>query len=279
MVEGEGPRTFVKKVPAASRATFNMKDDIGAKSASMEVSSDRQVICERAMYRNDRRQGHDSIGTTDPAPEYNLAEGTTDYGFSTYVLVQNPNDVPTEVTLTYMTPEGAREQPSFRMEADSRKTVKVNDVAGMEKTDFSTRVRASDPIVAERAMYWGAGSRLGEASHDSIGLPEAHTSYYLPDGQTSGGRETYTLIQNPDDRAVTLEISYLTVNGQGNVVRAETIPAGSRRTYDMLDHSGITGRASVVVTSKTPGGKIIVERAMYWNSRGAGTGTIGGYGD
>jgi hypothetical protein len=34
-----------------------------------------------------------------------------------------------------------------------------------------------------------------------------------------------------------------------------------------------------MVTSKTPGEKIMVERAMYWNNRGAGTDTIGGYSD
>jgi hypothetical protein len=34
-----------------------------------------------------------------------------------------------------------------------------------------------------------------------------------------------------------------------------------------------------MVTSKTSGKKIMVERSMYWNSRGAGTDTIGGYGD
>jgi hypothetical protein len=32
----------------------------------------------------------------------------------------------------------------------------------------------------------------------------------------------------------------------------------------------------VSVTSKTAGGGIMVERAMYWNGRGAGTDTIGG---
>jgi hypothetical protein len=34
-----------------------------------------------------------------------------------------------------------------------------------------------------------------------------------------------------------------------------------------------------MVTSKTSGKKIMVERSMYWNNRGAGTDTIGGYGD
>ncbi|MCJ7653105.1 MAG: hypothetical protein MUO75_05335, partial [Actinobacteria bacterium] len=65
----------------------------------------------------------------------------------------------------------------------------------------------------------------------------------------------------------------------GNVVKTETIPASSRRTFGMIEHSGINGRAAIVVACTTSGKKIMVERAMYWNNRGAGTDTIGGYSD
>ena len=99
-----------------------------------------------------------------------------------------------------------------------------------------------------------------------------------PDGQTSDGYETYTLVQNPNDTDVTVEITYLTPDGTGNQTFTETITANSRKTFSMGD-KGINGRAAVMVTSKTTGKKIMVERAMYWNSRGAGTDTIGGYAD
>jgi hypothetical protein len=127
-------------------------------------------------------------------------------------------------------------------------------------------------------MYWGADKPLGEASHDSVGMASPHTTFYLPDGQTSEGRETWTLVQNPNAEAVTVQISYLTPSGAGNVVFTDTVPANSRKTYNMAD-KGINGRAAIMVTSKTAGQKIMVERAMYWNSRGAGTDTIGGYSD
>jgi hypothetical protein len=63
------------------------------------------------------------------------------------------------------------------------------------------------------------------------------------------------------------------------VTKTETIPANSRQTYNMMAHSGISGRAAIKVRCLTSGKKIMVERAMYWNSRGAGTDTIGGYSD
>jgi hypothetical protein len=278
MIEGEGPRIISHKIPAGTRKTYSMKDDIGEKDASVKVESNVSVIPERAMYRNNRREGHDSIGTASSATDYYLAEGTTAWGFTTYVLVQNPNGAPTDITITFMTPTGPVVLPAFQMPANSRKTIRVNDIPEVSNTDLSIRVHGSQPIIAERAMYWKGGPDSAEACHDSIGMPNAHTTFYLPDGQSSDGRETWTLVQNPNDSDVTVEMTYMTPSGDGNVTWEETIGASSRRTFNMADKKS-TGRAAVMVTSKTAGKKIMVERAMYWNSRGAGTDTIGGYAD
>jgi len=275
MIEGEAPVTTTKTVPANTRKTFNMADDIGAKNASIKVDSNIPVIPERAMYRNNRREGHDSIGTTTAASDYFLAEGTTAWGFTTWVLIQNPASAPADVTITYMTGTGAKAQPSFTLAGNSRKTIKVNDVAGMEATDFSTAVHGSSPIIAERSMYWDNGT--GEACHDSIGMSSSHRTFYLPDGETANGRETWTLVQNPNSSAVTVEVSYLKAGG-GVETLTKSIPANSRMTFNMADKVP-NGRASIMVTSQSAGKKIMVERAMYWNSRGAGTDTIGGFSD
>ena len=278
MIEGADPVTVEKKIPANSRETYNMANDIGAADSSIKVTADVPVIPERAMYRYSRQEGHDSIGTTAPATDYYLAEGTSAWGFTTYVLIQNPQGTATDVNVTYLTNSGPVAHPAnpINMPANSRDTIRVNDF--LPNSDFSTKVSGSQPIIAERAMYWGAGTELGEAAHDSIGMAEPHTTFYLPDGQTSEGYETYTLVANPNDSAVTVQITYLTPDGAGNVTFTESIGANSRMTYSMGD-AGINGRAAVLVTSKTAGKKIMVERAMYWNNRGAGTDTIGGYSD
>jgi hypothetical protein len=143
--------------------------------------------------------------------------------------------------------------------------------------DASIKVTSDRPVIAERAMYWRGGADAGEVCHDSIGLDKPHTSWYLADGQTTDGRETFTLVQNPNATDVSVELTYMTPGGVGNVVRTETIAANSRRTFNMAYHSGISGRAAIMITCTTAGKKIMCERAMYWNSRG--TGTIGGYAD
>src|SRR5665811_1105036 len=103
----------------------------------------------------------------------------------------------------------------------------------------------SKAIIAERAMYWDNGT--GEACHDSVGMNKAHTTFYLPDGQTSDGRETWTLVQNPNTSAVTVEVTYLKAGG-GAVTLTSAIPASSRMTFKMADKVP-SGRASVMVTS------------------------------
>jgi hypothetical protein len=176
-----------------------------------------------------------------------------------------------------MTSSGAKAQAPFSLAANSRKTIRVNDVAGMGNTDFSTQVHGTKPLIAERSMYWDNGT--GEACHDSIGMASPHTTFFLPDGEAGSNVETWTLVQNPNSRPVTVDITYLTPSGTGNVTRPETIPANSRMTFGMQAHSHLTGRAAIKVTCKTTGKKIMVERAMYWFNRGAGTDTIGGFSD
>ena len=128
-------------------------------------------------------------------------------------------------------------------------------------------------------MYWKGGPDNGEVCHDSIGLAEPHATWYLADGQTSEGRETWTLVQNPNDVDVNVELTYMTPDGTGNVVIPEIVPAGSRKSFNTLAWTGINGRAAVMVRCTTPGMKIMCERSMYWNNRGTGTDTVGGYSD
>ncbi|PKQ27530.1 MAG: hypothetical protein CVT63_07525 [Candidatus Anoxymicrobium japonicum] len=107
-------------------------------------------------------------------------------------------------------------------------------------------------------------------------MASPHTTFYLPDGETSNGRETWTLVQNPNNVKVTVEITCMTPTGEGNVTFHDEVPANSRKTYNMSERIP-SGRAAIKVTSETYGKKIMVERAIYWNNRGAGMDTIGGF--
>jgi len=279
MIENAGPRAVRKTVPANSRRSFFMADDIGAADASIQVSSQLPIMVERAMYRNNKNEGHESIGTVAPANDYYLAEGTTDYGFTTYVLVQNPDPGPNDVTVTYMTPGGPIREPVFTMPGNSRKTIRVNDLH--PGTDLSTQVHGTKPLIAERAMYWNTG--YGEACHDSIGLSAPHRIFYIPGGmcepytaEDSPDMETWTLVQNPTAQDLHIKLRYIDMG----VNIDDTVPANSRKTYNMSDEFGDSPTSSgIVVECLTPGGKIMVEKANYIMIRTLGTDTIGAFSD
>ena len=289
MIEGVGPKPVAHVIPAHSRASFNMVDEIGKADASMLVVSNVGVIPERAVYTSAldangqtmKREGHDSVGVTRPANDFYLAEGSTAWGFTTYVLVQNPNAVTANVTLTYMTAQGPIPSVKFAMPANSRKTIRVNDK--YPGFDLSTKVHADVPIVAERSMFWAADGVGGLATHDSIGTSAAHGLWYLPDGQTGvddGGTETYTLVQNPNNAPVQVRISYLSLGGTNNVVFTDTVAANSRKTYNMADkYPGAEVSASIMVESLTEGKNVIVERSIYGNARWGGSDSLGGFSD
>ncbi|MHB8895856.1 MAG: hypothetical protein ACYC99_11880 [Candidatus Geothermincolia bacterium] len=273
MIEGAAPVTVTKEIPGNSRASFNMFDDIGAENASIKVVADVPVIPERATYRDHMRSGSDSIGTTTPAPDWYLAEGTTAWGFDTYLLVQNPGTVDAEVQVECQTPQGPLGLDPFTVPASSRKTIYVNEV--LPSADVSFHVHGSVPIVAERSMYWDTG--IGVAGHSTIGTSAPHRRFYLPDGDT-GESETWTLVENPNDKPVTIQIAYLGEQGWDDVWFTDTIAARSRKSFNMFDHMQY-GRAAIMVTSMNMGRNIMVERSMYFYGRMGGTNTIGAWSD
>ena len=128
---------------------------------------DGNVVCERSVYGNNRTWAHDSIGVTAPAPTWYLAEGSTDGGMETFVLVQNPGNTAVNVNITFQTDMGEVAPPALQgvaIPAMSRVTFKANDF--VTSYNVSTKVEATDGnVVCERSMY---GNNRTWA-HDSIG--------------------------------------------------------------------------------------------------------------
>jgi murein DD-endopeptidase MepM/ murein hydrolase activator NlpD len=83
-----------------------------------------------------------------------LAEGFTGAGFNTFILFQNPNPDPADVTVTYMLDDGSNLTRSHSVAANSRYTIAAHDAAevGVDQA-FATRLDSDQPIIVERAMY------------------------------------------------------------------------------------------------------------------------------
>jgi photosystem II stability/assembly factor-like uncharacterized protein len=171
----EGPEVTIAPF---TRGTVNVADTVpGEFDVSTYVEADGPVVVERATYWNTgtyRQAAHASIGATAPCNEWMVAEGSTGADalgfFETWILVQNPNDQPTEVRLTYMTPGGPADGPVLEMAPHSRRSVAVAETLP-GTWSVSTQVLSDLPVVVERAVWWNAPGEPWRSAQSSVGYP------------------------------------------------------------------------------------------------------------
>jgi 5'-nucleotidase/UDP-sugar diphosphatase len=201
-----------------------------------------------------------------------LAEGSTDGGMETFVLVQNPGDSDAHVNIKFQTDTeeiAPAELQGVVIPAKSRRTFKANSY--VTNYNVSTTVEPIDgEVVVERSMY---GNNRTWA-HDSIGVTSPTPAWYLAEGSTDGGMETWVLVQNPQDKAAQVNIKFQTDQGEvaPAALQGVTIPAQSRQSFKVNDY--VTSY-DVSTFIETLDGGIICERAMYGNNRTWATDSIG----
>jgi subtilisin family serine protease len=212
---------------------------------AMDVWGGREGKHSVTVYRNRDQQR--------PSTDWYLAEGSTAWGFETWILVQNPDPSPAEVEVTFMESGGETHTFQFSMAPSSRLTVDVNSL--VPDRDVSTHVHADRPVVAERAMYWGG--RTG--GHATAGVSEGCKTWYLAEGSTAWGFEEYVLVQNPGADTASVTFSFLKTNGE-TVTANYAVGPYSRFTLNVADVVS-ENDVSAFVSADRP---VVAERAMYW---------------
>ncbi len=92
-----------------------------------------------------------------------------------------------------------------------------------------------------------------------IDLPEK--TWYLAEGCTAAGMQTYVLVQNPNPDPVTVNVTYMTGRGPVPGPQGVVLPGNSRCTF-LANHS-VPNCTDVSTRVTSEGGGIICERAMY----------------
>jgi Family of unknown function (DUF5719) len=260
-------------IPAHSRTSFNIGTFLTSYDVSTTVTSHGgDVACERALYGNGRAWGSSSIGTRATNTAWFLAEGSTAGGMETWVLVQNPNDSGVSVDVSFLT-SGGETQPSELQNYGIAPHRRISINAGAYVADYnvSTRVVSDGAgVVCERSTY-GPADGGGTWATSSMGVKGPSNSWYLAEGATDAGRETWVLVENPYDLPVDVNVMFLSSQGevQGPI---DTIPGKSRRTYDAGEYL-TAGDVATLITAT--GGGVICERAFYGNARSWATTAVG----
>ena len=259
--EKEGPATDV--LPG-SRVSVNVADTVETMEVSTEVTSDKPVVVERALYFNQSQCATGSLGATSADTNWYVAEGSTTGGFETWILVQNPGSEPAEASFMYYTDTGMAFGPVITVQPGCRRSVNVADT--VETLQVSTGVTSDNPVVVERALYFNDR----QCATGSLGASFTGTTWYLAEGSTWGGFETWILMQNPEDETAHVTLTYMTGKGELQGPAFDLAP-GCRKSVKVAD-TVETYNVSTRVTSDKP---VVVERALYYNERQCATGSVG----
>lgn len=279
-MEPDGTMTNeIAEVGANSRYTMLVNDYLQFREFSTRVVSDGPVVAERAMYFNflgGTRGGSASSGVVKLSPKWYFAEGYTGGSFDTYFLVQNPEPSEAQVKFTFMPEAG---QPNVEcalaIPPYSRITLHADDVPGLENASFSTVVECTsgEGIVAERSSYFNYFGIGG--GHSAPGIVEPAEKWYMAEGYTGLGFDTYILLANPGEETLKVKADFLREDGV-NVKKTYSIPPRSRYTIyaNRVEGLGPCGFSTTLTSASGDG--FIAERAMYFDYLATGSMLGGG---
>jgi len=198
---------------------------------------------------------------------YYLAEGSTGAFFDTDLLLANPNGDDAPVIITFFRENGSRVVETRTLAALSQSTIRVDDIAGMEATAFSTLVESTLglPLAVERTMRWDSS---GYGAHGETAVDGAALQWYFAEG-SQGFFSTFFLLVNPGPAANVAHITYLR-EFEPPITRDYPLAPTSRFTVDAGTVPELINRSfGAIVTFDQPG---VAERAMYFGRNPLWTG-------
>jgi autotransporter-associated beta strand protein len=268
-----------RTVAAQSRLTVHVDQIPGLESttASVEVRSDSHVplAVERATFWDQTHYaGHTTTAVERPAQEWFFADGAETATAHTFLWLANPNDTPTDVTLTFVRDKDVPVVTAFTMAAAAQVAVPASGFPDLADHAFGLAMHATQPILAERSLYVGttparasSGETTPMAGTASMGVPAASTQWYFADGATGDVFDTVFLFTNPQSTAAHVTLTYL-LDGGVTITVPKTVPASGRLTTNVeaeTDPRLRNASFSAILTSDVP---IVAERSMHWQGDG-----------
>ncbi|MBC7246215.1 MAG: SpoIID/LytB domain-containing protein [Actinobacteria bacterium] len=267
MLKGGGTVQGSCLVPAHSRRTVFVNDVVQNEEVSVRISSDREVVAERAMYFNflgsERKGGHACMGVKEASTSWYFAEGYTSGAFDTFFTVQNPNPAEAHLTASFLGREGEVDELYYTLAPNSRMTIWMDQEPSLSDGEFTAELVCDRPVVAERAMYFGYGDRAGGSAAE--GAPEPATRWLFAEGYTGGQFDTWLVLANPEQGDTPAKLTFMLPSGTTRELNV-VVPARGRATVHVDELPGMGNTEfSTQVESVRP---VMAERAMYFSYGG-----------
>ncbi len=252
-------------IPPSSRKSVYVNQLFQAAGFSTFITSDVPIVAERAMYFDNAQGGHGTIAVAEPRRTWYFAEGQTRVGFDTWLLVQNPNPQPAKLTVTFYPEGGQPVVQGYTVGPRSRFSLYADPV--LPNASFGAKVESDQPIVAERAVYFGQG----RGGTDSSGVASPAKEWFLPEGSTAKPYHETLALLNPNARPAEVSLVFTRADGAPDESRHLTLPPTSRTTVDV---NRIVADAEVA-THVTADRSIVVERTTMFADGLGGTSAPG----
>jgi hypothetical protein len=246
------PITTTVELPAAGRTDLVVNDILsGTITLPIIVESSSEVVVERTTgFTSDLSE---SLGVQAASRVWYFAEGATTAGFQTFLLLFNPQASDVEVGITYMRDNGSQSLQQVRLPARQQVAINVGEV--LTNASFGMRIVASQPIVAERTMRFGAN---GSGMHIGGGVSQLSRNWYFAEGSTQAPFQMRLIMLNPNLQPSVASVTFMTPDGTF-MMRRYAIPRTSQLVVDVNEAVPELGVATMIEADRP----LVVERSLY----------------
>lgn len=190
--------------------------------------------------------------------------------YSSAIVVQNVSDTVAQVNVAYQTScDPSAPDVQMTVSPGTTQTEYVSDV-NASPWGAAAVVTSDVPIVAtQNFLTTDPNGGTQWASH-SGGVTSPSTTWYLAEGTTYGGFQSYIAVQNPNAAPASVTVTYTVFGAPVNGPSMTVSPYGQSQASisdTLVDYSSI----GVVVTSDLP---VIAQLTTYW-AGAASTSTMG----
>ena len=214
----------------------------------------------RLVYEDIANRQSGSFSTAfpcEPSQRWLFAHASTANNFETWLCLTNSEKSSAETSIRPLGTAATSAECMIRVPPRSTITLRVNQLFGTGK-DMALSIESDLPIVAEEAAYYARRSG-GMLCSSMVGKEYAATEWYIPEGSTSEGNETWLYLSNPGEAEAHPTVFAMTAGARCAQYPC-VLPAGGKVSLLLNDIAGEAPDVAVCVVSDEP---VVVEQTVY----------------
>jgi len=266
LLGGGTPVTQTLTLAPTSRTSVFVNQVLPNVAFSSRVDSDQPIIVERSVFRFPGNAETTETGFNAPSTTFFFPDARTGRSlsrfpvpFDSFLLLENANATATTAAITLFLASGTQVNLTQTLPANSRQSIFLNQI--VPSGSFGIRVQASQPIIAERSMFFGPEPR---GAMNASGSPDLATQWFLAEGSTQFPFTEFIFILNPNPTATNATVSFQLPGGQ--VVTRTFAIAPTRSLTINVNDIVPNSPVSASITTSQPS---VVEREMFFTKLGS----------